>query len=402
MSLRDVIDALARSPAVRDTTIRLADPESPAATPAPEEGYFSVRLAQMRLSDERRWLHDITPAVFVIGEYDYNGTRVRKPCFVSNELLGPIVAGVDARKLRVNFANTLVIGPTPYAGGDVDLFVGLFQTVTEEHMTAMFGLFETVFGKIAGPAAAGIALAQQLLPAVLKCLGSGSIRCLLADRRPIGEQSLPASCYLAYLRGERGRSVDTAGLCIEDRQLMRVVDGAPVPVEDIDYCLIQVQCSPTRSDYRSLQFHKLWQTAMEQTGKKKYAQAQASMLECSGQVLASPDLTESHKIALLNMYQASLLAARTAIAGGSKAGAERGSSQLTGSGMAERVKDNAGFNPAWALERMSHINRLALKVQSLDPSDREIEHWLAQAPRGACAADTEALVRTLTLGSIAQ
>lgn len=402
MSLHDIVDALARRAAVRDQAVQLSDPESAADAALPAEGYFSVRLSEMRLTDERRWLNEITPAVFVIGEYDYNGTRVRKPCFVSNELLGSFAPGIDPGKLRVNFANTLLIGPTPYAGGDVELFVGLFQTATEERLTAMFGMFEKLFGKFGGPVAAGIALANELLPGVLKCLGTSDIRCLLADRRPIGEQSLPTNFYLAYLRGERGRTVDTATLRVHDRQLVRMAGGAPVPVEDVDFCLIQIQCRPTRNDYTSLPFHKLWLEVMRQTGANNHPAAQAGMLECAQQILVSPDLTESHKLALIGLYQAKLLATRTALAGIGDVAVTRAGTQLTGTGMRQRVKDAGGFNAGKLVEKMDDITRLSVELGDGDLEEEALGRLLAGASGGASARDTQALLQTLTLGSIAQ
>lgn len=401
MSLRDVVDALARSPTVRDHTVQLPDPDVDKNRVAPSEGYISVRLTEMRLTDRRRWLQDITPALFVIGEYDYNGARVRKPCFVSNKLLGDIGHGIDAGKLHVNFANKLVLGPTPYAGGDVELFVGLFQTATEERLTAMFGVFETLFGKIGGPVAAGIALAHELLPAMLKCLGRTDVRCLLADYRPIGEQSLPTECYLAYLRGDPDRAVDTGNLAVRDRQLVRK-DDPNVSVDDVDYCLIRVQCAATRGDYQSLPFHKLWLKAMELTGAQRHQDAQAFMLECSSQILASPDLTESHKIGLLEEYQARILAARAAVSRTSDGSAERAGTELSARGMRERVRSSGEFNAPGMAERMNDIARRSVAIGSGELDDVALDKLLAAAPRGRSAADTAALVRTLTLGSIAQ
>lgn len=400
MSLRDVVDALARSATVRDHTIRLPDPEAAQDGELPEEGYFSVRLSEMRLTDERRWLHDITPAVFVIGEYDYNGERVRKPCFVSNRLLGDLGHRIDAGKLRVNFANKLVLGPTPYAGGDVELFVGLFQTATEERLTAMFGVFETLFGKIGGPVTAGIALVREVLPAMLKCLGAGDVRCLLADYRPIGEQSLPTDFYLAYLRGERGRAVDTASLQVRDRQLVRLDGPTADAVDDVDYCLIRVQCTATRGDYRSLPFHPLWLKAMELTGAQRHQDAQAFMLECSSQILASPDLTESHKIGLLEEYQARILAARAAM-NRTFGAPERGSTALSARGMRERVRSSGEFNGQGMVDRIDDIARRSVAIGSDELDDEALDRLLAAAPRGKSARDTAALVRTLALGSIA-
>ena len=401
MSLGDVVDALARRATVRDRTVQLSDPEAAVDGTAPEEGYFSVRLTEMRLTDERRWLQEITPAVFVIGEYDYNGARVRKPCFVSNELLGPVARGIDAGKLRVNFANTLLMGPTPYTGGDVDLFVGLFQTATEERLTTMFGMFETLFGKFGGPVAAGIALAHELLPAVLKCLGTSEIRCLLADRRPIGEQSLPTNSYIAYLRGERGAKVDAARLEVRDRQLVRMVDGTAVAVDDVDFCLIQVQCQPTRNDYTKLPFHQLWLAAQKLTGAGNHTAAQASMLECAQQILVSPDLTESHKLALIRLYQAKLLATRGALA---DLGMEstRAGTKLTSDGMRARVRDAGGFHAAQLVDRIDDITRLSVDLEDNELEEEALQAMLAHVPAGASADETAALVRTLTLGSIAQ
>lgn len=400
MTVGDLFDALARRATVRHHAVRLADPDAGAgAARVPQEGYFQVRLTAMRLTDERRWLHEVVPAAFVIGEYIYNGTRVRKPCFVSNEQLGALVPGVDARTLRVNFANTLLIGPTPYAGGDVDLFVGLFQAVAEERLTAMFGMFEKLFGKFGGGAvAAGLALANELLPAVLKCLGSSDIKCLLADRRPIGEQALPASGYLAYLRGMPGKTIDTTGLRVHERELQRLVDGRWMPVEDTDFCLVQVQCAATRNDYTMLPFHEQWRKAQQLTAGGKYAAAQVEMLACAQQVMASNDLTESHKIALIRLYQAKLLAIRDAL--GAQP-ASRAGTVSPAAAMSQRVLAAGGFHGRQLADRMDGILQLSGQLDDSDFDDATLTQQVAQISEEATPDDTATLLRTLALGSMA-
>lgn len=398
--IRDLYDMLAHRPAVRHQTIRLPDPEA-REVEAPDEGYFQVRLAEMRLTDDRRWHQEITPAAFIIGEFAYDGRHVRKPCFISNDMLGQMATGINTRKLRVHFANTLAIGPAPYTGGDVDLFVGLYQAATEDRLTNMFGMFESLFSKMGGGAvAAGVSVANALLPAVMRCLGTSDIKCLLAERRPIVQERMSQGYYLAYLRATDDTGTDTANLQIHGGELKRISGGTLTPVDDIDFCLIRVQCSATRNDCTQLPFNDIWKKARELTTRLKHAEAQAAMMECAGAISMSPDLTESHKIALIKAYQAKLLCLRQELEPApADPEAFRTGTATTVAGMSGRIRSSGDFDAEQRARTIEEIGRLSLLMDA-DDIDGELEQAMQAAPRGS-RRDTEELLRTLALGTIA-
>jgi hypothetical protein len=300
MAFADFFDRLKHAPARPHNYVWLHDP-TPYEGDAPP-GYFQVRLTDMSLTDDRRWLQEIVPATFFLIDFDYDSTTVRQPYFVSNQLLSMMPAGVDLRKLRVHFKDTLVAGPVPYAGGEVGLFVGLFQSAIDDKRAALFSVFETLFGSIElGMLTPYVKLADKLSEQVLLCLGGADIKCLLAERRVIGQHALPERGYLAFLSGRDGQ-IDTAGLEVRDGVLQR----AGVPVQDVDYCLIRVEHLAFRNDYSKMPFNEVLARARTAKRAGRAPEAQALLLECAREIDACPDLSTAQKSALIESSAAAL------------------------------------------------------------------------------------------------
>ena len=312
MSLADIMDRIAHRRTPPHTSLFLPDP--PTVPDGGAGGYFQVRLSSMFLQDERRWFQEIVPATFVLADFNYGKDVVRQPFFVSNQMLSFMPEGIDSRKLRVRFRDTLVAGPTPYTGGDVGLFVGLFQSSIRDWRHEMFSVFETLFGSLDfGLVSQYVKVADKLTDQILRCLGGEDVKCLLAERRVIGQHAFPQAGYLAYLRTPDGGAVDTDGLVVDDDTLQRTAGSGMVPVEDLDYCLIRIERLATRNDYSKMDFNATWRTACEQRRAGNVAEGQALMLHCANQIDASPDLSEDDKSALIELYQSKLLATRALV-----------------------------------------------------------------------------------------
>jgi hypothetical protein len=402
MPLADLVDRIVRRPAHPHTTLVIPDP---VATPVGAgAGYFQVRLASMFLRDERRWFQEVVPVTFVLADFNYGKDTVRQPFFVSNQMLSLMPEGIDPGKLRVRFRDTLVAGPTPYTGGDVGLFVGLFRSSIRDWRRDMFSVLETLFGSVdVGLLSQYVKMADKLSDQIFRCLGGEDIECLLAERRVIGQYAVPPAGYLAYLRAADG-PVDTTGLAVHDDTLQRDAGGRMLPVEDLDYCLIRVERLATRNDYSKMDFTTTWRTACEQRRAGNVIESQGLMLHCANQIDASPDLSEEDKSALIELYQSKLLAIRSLAAhrGPGQATTRAGAPSLVRQMQARASKfDRDGTELLAApYDRIAELTAKLSKAPATggDIGEAEIAaHLLAPgSPRPPAAV----LVRALAAGSL--
>lgn len=300
---------LARGKVKAHASILLPDENS---APMTGGGYFQVRLVDMSLAFGRQWHQEVVPATFVLADYNYGGKPIRHPFFVSNAMVDGLPTGIMPATLRMRLRNTMVVGPTPYVGGDVALFVGLFKSVIADRRKEAFGIFEQLFSKIDVLGFSQyLNIANKLSETIFSCLGAADIECVLAERRVLIQGEMPSSrTYLILLSSTDKQPVDTQGLSMHGDELIRKSGTREAPPEDLDFCVLSIEHIAQRNDYAAFPFHALWQQARAKMVGAQVAEAQALMLECASQIFSSADLSEEHKVDLIEFYQARLLAVK--------------------------------------------------------------------------------------------
>ncbi|SHG76648.1 hypothetical protein [Massilia sp. CF038] len=274
------------------------------------DGYFQMRLCEMRLTDDRRWMTEVAPAALFVATYLYNGAPVRHPIMVSNAKVAELAEAGITGVLRIKFKNQLIVGPTPYAGGDVSLLVSLCQIPLKDWRKSVFAIVEKIFdGVDVGGLGSYLRMADKLTGEAMKVLGGAEPKCLLAEQNVVGQQARPSPGHIAFIAADAG-TLNDAALVIEDDQLFEVVDGARRAFNAADYCLIKIEHQATRGDYTSMPFHKTWQEARAKMIARHLDEADRLMVTCAQQLFASPDLTDGNKMQLTQLYKAKLEAVR--------------------------------------------------------------------------------------------
>lgn len=307
MPIANVLDWIRHRPTRTNQAFFL--PPDDNAEPVAAPGYFQLRLTQMRLVDEKKWLKEIVPAAFVTTQFNYGTERANRPFFISNGLLPFVPPGVNADQLRVDFRNTLVLGPTPNAGGDVTLFVGLFQMTIKDQRKSAFSILEKLFQVLPGPVGGYVKLADKLADEISACLGDETLTCLLADQSSLGD-GLPPAGYHVFVKAN-DVPLEEKTLTVVKGTLMQQKSGQLVPVIDRDYCFVKIEHVAQRNDYASLPFHAVFESARQSMVRSDSDTARLRMLECISMVYASLDLSEDDKARLIAFYQAKLLAIQT-------------------------------------------------------------------------------------------
>ena len=314
MQIGAFFDRLAGDKTRTHTAIVLPKPQ---LAPVKEAGgYFQIRVADMSLVLGREWLKQVEPATFILADYNYGGKAIRHPFFVSNAMITGMPPGLVAETLRIRLRDTLVVGPAPYGGGDVALFVGLFKSVIADRRKEAFAIFQKLFGSvdIAG-FAQYLSIADKLSETVFDCLSGPDIQCVLAERRVmIDNQSAAGSYYYVLLSARNNAKIDTSDLLMHEGGLRRQRNGKMTEPDELDFCVLSIERMAERDDYTVFPFHALWQQARAKVALGQPAEAQAMMLQCAAQIYESADLSEEHKVGLIEFYQAGLLAARNAAA----------------------------------------------------------------------------------------
>src|SRR5271165_169358 len=108
----------------------------------PNANYFQIRLAEMYLRDKREYWRDFNPLTISVSDFLYGTKRQNVPFFIGNQLLQNIRPYLDGQ--YVELRNTRIVGPVPYLGDDVGLFIGLVRVQANDLASKFFKLLETI------------------------------------------------------------------------------------------------------------------------------------------------------------------------------------------------------------------------------------------------------------------
>jgi hypothetical protein len=302
-------DSIRVHPADRKLCLRLSDDQvldTDRTTDSfvEDESYFEIRLSEMFIRDERVFARSFVPLSVAIAKFIYNDKEQTVPFIVGTQLLGsldPYVQGAN-----VEFTNTSIVGPVPYQGGDVALYVGLYRAEVNDLSRKLFSL---VAGLVSTFDASGISkyldIAAPLGAGLRDLLGIEEIEFRLGKRDEFStagpSQFKPG--YIAYVNAT-AEEVD-GELCVKEGVLhKRSTTGTLERFSDADYCLIKIERLLDRGDYTTLPFHKMWSTAKDLIWHSQIEMARLAFNQLGQQLAKSPDLTKTHRFRLLQAYAA--------------------------------------------------------------------------------------------------
>jgi hypothetical protein len=312
MALERFIDHLVRTRTQRKFYGRIPDSHvldegfSPQAF-EPEKGYFQIVLSEMFLRDRRQFWQGFVPLSITINDFIYGGSRHTIPFFVDNKLLQGIERYV--KEPQVEYYNTKVAGPTPYAGGTVSLFVGLFRIQVDNLAEKLFNFLQTVVSTFDFTVVSTyLDIARALTRGLEDLLDMEQVQFRLGTRdvftdRP-GDTNQFKEGYLVYVNSPEN-SISADRLWVKDGRL-RIgsnKDATQRFTQD-DYCLIHIEHLPARTDYTTLPFQKLWKDAKKKIYEGDHILAKAILMELAQQLALSPDLTQDHRYDLIRLYKA--------------------------------------------------------------------------------------------------
>jgi hypothetical protein len=270
----------------------------------PDQAYFTISLSRMFLADARRLWQGLAPVTIAAVEFQYAGQRQSMPFVVGKDLLTSIQAYLKDQ--NVEYRNTKILGPCPYAGGAVSLFIGLFQTTANSASTEIFGLLGEIAGALELTGLTSYLPVAKVVTAGLgRLLGLNGTNLLIGERDEFNaESSNPfREGFLAYVNcsdEELGAPLWTKN----GELLYGATQDSARPVTRHDHCLVKMEWLDKRNDYTSLPFHASWTKARNLIWADQGEKARTAFLDLVQQVAGSPDLTARHRACLLSVYRA--------------------------------------------------------------------------------------------------
>jgi hypothetical protein len=226
--------------------------------------YFEIRIAEQFLKDKREYWNEYNPLTVVLTDFIYNKKRNSFPFVLGPSLLNSI-GQLDGNE-RIRYKNTRVVGPTPYIGDEVTLFLGLFRVKTKDWAKQALGLLESVakvfdstkltsYLNISGPLTDGIESFFDMGDQMQFRLGQ---RNSFADAATNTTNTF-APGYYVIIRTDQ-KNIDQSKFWVKEEQLYY---GSTVeniqPFVDYDYLLYKIVKSAVRNDYTTFDFHALFE-----------------------------------------------------------------------------------------------------------------------------------------------
>lgn len=271
----------------------------------PDEGYFQLVLSEMFIRDRREYWKSFLPFVVMLADFIFDGATRTVPVFIGNELLKSIEAYIQGDV--VEYRNTTMLGPTPYSGGKLEVFVGLFRTKCEDLAGDLLGVVNEISRIFPlSELSRYIEIAAPLGRGITRVLGIPDVE-LRVGVRDVFDESGPNELrtgYSAIVNCNEG-IFNSNQFWVQDGRLLIGNNRPEIQFDSHDYCLVRYDFRAER-EFSTLAFSKLWQRMKAMVWEGQQAKAQAVFLELGQQLSVSPDLTRSHRFDLIRLYKANL------------------------------------------------------------------------------------------------
>lgn len=277
----------------------------------PDKSYFQIRLAEMFLQQKTVYGMGFVPLCVLLSDFIYaaggrEAQRQTFPFYASNQILG-----LDryVGKEYVELYDTKIVGPIPYLGSDVGLFVGLFRSQVSNLAASLFRFAENIVSAFdVTKLSSFLDIARPLSTGLADLLGLKEVQYLLGRRDDFWDKPNDIrqfrEGYLVYINCPEDDPA-VKNIWVQDGRLVTGPDKNNLkPFRAFDFCLVHLDHLDTRNDYRTFPFYKLWVEAKCAIWDGKETIAESKMLELYKDLAISPDLTQTHRYDLIRLFKA--------------------------------------------------------------------------------------------------
>lgn len=201
--------------------------------------YFSIHLAQMFLSNSRKWFRDWYPACHTSVRLQYSDYPVVNLSHVTH-----VPEGALSRGVLLNYPLTSLI---PYRGGTVEIQAGLLALKGQDYLQTTIKLLQNFSSLVAAPLAQALTVAEKISSGMQDLLGATDGEIQLSFHQTFtdnGGNTLQPGYYAAILA--TANQLDEQKLSVKEDQLL--YNGRPLT--GYDYLLFRIDSVRERQDWR--------------------------------------------------------------------------------------------------------------------------------------------------------
>lgn len=297
---------LERSAVFAINDMNYIDQDAPTGIFQPDASYLRIRLNEFYLKNSRELWKTYYPLTLAFTQCIYAGRWEEVPFVVGPELL----TSLDKIELNdyISFRNTTIMGPIPYSGNDVTLFLGLMR-VQKDNWSQHLVSFVEEMGRALNVPQLSLCLniARPLTSSLEKLLTTRQNIHPCESRtfaQPIGslnDSTLRPSTIV--MLGKSEREISSSEFWIKENRLFygRTIQTAK-PYSESDYLMYSIEHQTKRSiaELGSMDFYqKHWLKAksLALQGQSGAAFQELTLLLAS--IAISPDLTQDDQLGLL-------------------------------------------------------------------------------------------------------
>jgi hypothetical protein len=258
-----------------------------------DQMYFTIRINQMHLAENRQWWTVYDPLVVVVIEFNHAQNRIAIPTVIGPDLIRK-QAQSDQPRYGAVLLDTRVTGPHPYRGGDVDVSLSFYQVQRANHARSLLRVVDSLSASLGG--AGDLPLIAKaggaLLEGVEGLLGLEETTYLAGQRISLAISALdPFTAGFSALIAPP--APDDARLRVEDRRLFVDAGGAVRPYRESDFVLLSIVGTESRGDENLLPFYPSKVDALTAVwdGEDGVKRGKANLIAAYQQMRRSPDVT---------------------------------------------------------------------------------------------------------------
>ena len=325
MGLKQFFKDLSASPTVLPYLVEIKDShvlngqadDSDLGKLDPGQHYFTVKVNEMFLSQQRQWFIKIEPMVICLTSYQYGSAEIDNPFIVGTNLLNSKIQNVPPGMV---FRDTRVAGIHPFSGGRFVLGIVLCQSQSGNLLKDAIGFIEKVSGLLSENIKALVgsyaAIATTIIGGIDNLLNSKQIEPLFGFRKEFdadSKEGFSGGYYLMIDKSAKG--IDFEKFFVKNNRLCygQDIDSASpyVDVQNLaksEYVLFSITKSDTRSDFKTLPVYQSYNKILEElkgtsevsTDHKEKIKGKLRVLNI--EMRQSPDLTEKDAKSLMEKF----------------------------------------------------------------------------------------------------
>ena len=252
--------------------------------------YFTVRLNEMHLAENRQWWAVYDPLVVITVGFNHGGARVTVPAIIGPDLIRR-QSPEDQPRFGVVLRNVRVTGPHPYRGSDIDVSLAFYRLQRTDHARSLLNIVDGIASSLGAPGEMATALrfGGALLDGVGALLGLRDTEFLAGQRISLATSAVdPLTQQYCALVAPPAPAADALHV-----RTARLTTEAGAPYQESDFVLWSVTGQEQRGDENLLPFYPLKMQAIAAVfdGEDGVKRAKANLLAAYQQMRTSPDVT---------------------------------------------------------------------------------------------------------------